>query len=194
MSKLIYAGLLWILILLAIHAACETGAIMTEEHVLIKQLKMEEGFRETPYRDPLNHWTVGYGHNIEGRDLTITEQQMLFPDQKYPLSIQSQVDYWRKTPLSKTDAEYLLDQAIKITIHDAIIVFGDYWNRIPKEKKVPILDMLYNLGRPKFLKFRKCITAIKASDWQEAGKQVRNSIAYLQAKSRYERIAKEFEK
>ena len=177
---------------------CFLGAVgaiaMGPERELIKQIKIEEGFRSKPYRDSRNYWSIGYGFNIEGRDLTEQEQSKLFPGEVYPLSIQAQVEYWRANPLNDEDAEYLLDQSIAITIHDAKIIFGNYWDCIPNEKRVPILDMLYNLGRHKFLKFKKCIAAIEKADWKNAAKEVRNSIAYLQAKSRYERIAKEFER
>ena len=96
--------------------------------------------------------------------------------------------------MKQTDAEYLLDTSVLIAEGDARELFGEYWHNIPDQKKVPVLDMLFNLGLPKFKKFKRCIAAIKENDFKEAAKQVRNSLAYVQAKSRYERIAKELEK
>lgn len=170
------------------------GASMQSEQVLIKQLKMEEGFRNTPYRDSRGYWTIGYGFNLSGRALTKQEHYVLFPNEPYPMPIEHQIEYWRNNPMSQEHAEFLLEEAIGIAVKDAVIIFEDHFNLIPTEKRVPILDMLYNLGRTKFKKFRKCIKAIENKDWSEAGKQVRESLAYHQAPTRYERIAREFEK
>ena len=172
----------------------DSSTNMDTEKTLIKQLKMEEGYRSIPYRDTRNYWTIGYGFNLSGRNLTRTEQARLFPGKEYPVHLQDQLEYWRKNPISQEDSEYLLDRAIHIVESDARLIFGDYFDSIPSQKRVPIYDMLFNLGRTKFLKFKKCIAAIQEANWIEAGKQVRNSLAYLQAKTRYERIAKEFEK
>ena len=167
---------------------------MSTERSLLKQLRIEEGYRDVPYLDTTNHLTVGYGWNIGSRKLSRTEHIRLFPGKPYPLSVKQMADIWRVTPLKQADAEYLLDTSVLIAEGDARELFGKHWSNIPDQKKVPILDMLFNLGLPKFKKFRKCIAAIKKNDFKEAGKQVRNSLAYVQAKSRYERIAKELEK
>ena len=28
------------------------------------RVEIEEGFRSTPYQDTLDHWTIGYGHEL----------------------------------------------------------------------------------------------------------------------------------
>ena len=170
------------------------GDNMSTEGTLLKQLRMEEGYRDMPYRDSLNNLTIGYGWNIGSRNLSRAEHIRLFPGKPYPLSINQMADIWRATPLQQADAEYLLETSVLIAEGDARELFEGYWYSIPSQKKVPILDMLFNLGLPKFKKFKKCIKAIKKNDFKEAAKQVRNSLAYTQAKSRYERIAKELEK
>ena len=170
------------------------GETMSMERDLLKQLKMEEGYREIPYLDTTNNLTIGYGWNIGSRKLSRAEHIRLFPGKPYPLSVKQMADIWRVTPLKQTDAEYLLETSVLIADGDARELFGKHWRNIPDQKKVPILDMLFNLGLPKFKKFKRCIAAIKENDFKEAAKQVRNSLAYVQAKSRYERIAKELEK
>ena len=45
------------------------GDNMSTEGTLLKQLRMEEGYRDMPYRDSLNNLTIGYGWNIGSRNL-----------------------------------------------------------------------------------------------------------------------------
>ena len=185
---------LLILGIVSIFVFVAEGNNMSTEGVLLKQLRMEEGYRDMPYRDSLNNLTIGYGWNIGSRNLSREEHIRLFPGKPYPLSVKQMADIWRVTPLKQADAEYLLETSVLIAEGDARELFEEHWTNIPSQKKVPILDMLFNLGLPKFKKFKRCIAAIKKNDFKEAGKQVRNSLAYVQAKSRYERIAKELEK
>ena len=160
---------------------------------ILKQLKIEEGFRSVPYRDSMNWWTIGYGFNCHGRDLTKEEHDRLFPDKDYPMTIQQMVDYWRKNPISEEDAIYLLEQCIQIAQNDAEQVYGNYWKKVPDQKKVPILDMIFNLGITKYKKFKKHIDAVRKSDWKKASLEVSNSLAAAQDPNRYKRIAKELE-
>ena len=167
---------------------------MTEEKLVVKQLRLEEGFRSVPYRDTLNHFTVGYGWNIEGRVLTRIEAEHLFgEDEPWPVSADRIINHYRENAMSKEDAEYILEHCIHIAEGDCQIIFGKLWNTLPVNKKVPLIDMAYNLGIGKMKKFRRMIAAVKKGDWKEASKQVRNSLAAVQAPSRYKRIAKELE-
>ena len=162
---------------------------MSSEQLILKQIRLEEGFRGVPYRDTLNNWTVGFGSLIGGRTLTKIENERLYGSDQ-PLSIAETVQFYRNKPMSEEDATYLLERDIKIAEMDAKMVYAD-WEDMPSEKKVPIIDMLYNLGLPKYRKFRRHIAAVKRRDWKEAAKEVRNSLAYIQAPNRYKRIVKE---
>ena len=50
---------------------------------LLKELKLEEGFRSIPYKDTLKHWTIGYGRNLEGLPLSEEEYKYFFPEKDY---------------------------------------------------------------------------------------------------------------
>ena len=164
-----------------------------EDHLsLLKQLKQEEGFASKLYADTVGALTIGFGHNIGGRPLSIAEQKRLFPGSNYPLSIPSIVLILRSKGISKEDATYLLEQDILIAEKDCKDLFSK-WNDIPSDKKLPLIDMAFNLGKPKLSKFVKMRKAVEKGDWKEAAKQVRNSLSYLQLPKRYERLAKELE-
>ena len=182
---------LWIILTMVAYGENE----MTEEKLVLKQLRMEEGFRDKPYRDIYNHWTIGFGFNMDGRTLTRIEHEHLFGDSKpWPLTTAQMVDHYRQYPMSKKDAEYLLERCLHISEGDCQIIFGKQWDKIPSEKRIPLIDMAFSLALNKLLKFKKMIAAVKESNWKEAGKQVRNSLAAAQLPSRYNRIAKELSK
>lgn len=158
---------------------------------VVAQLKMEEGWRSTPYLDTIHKSTIGYGHLINGRRLTRIEHDRFFPGKVYHISTADMITYWKENPLSKEDGLYLLKQDIKIAEGDCIIIFGKLWKELPDEKKVPLLDLSFNLGLSRFLGFKKAIAAVKVSDWKKASDEVLDSRAAKQDPLRYQRIAKE---
>lgn len=193
-------SLVWILVSALIVTFLWIAAItfgenqMTPEKLIVQQIRMEEGWRNTVYKDSVGLATIGFGHNISGRKLTRIEHERLFPGYQYHISIEQMIDYWKKNPLSEEDGVYLLKQDIEIARQDCVIIFGKLWDDIPQEKKVPLVDMAFNLGLSRLMGFRKMIAAVKESNWKEAGNQIRNSRAHKQDTNRYDRIATEISK
>ena len=168
------------------------GDIMTKsEKETLKVLKIEEGFRSTPYLDQTNHLTVGFGWNLQGRKITRIEHENLFgEDVPYPLSIDETAKYFRLNPMTRDQATYMLERSIYIAEIDSKHVYKMEWDDFPVHIKVSILDLMYNLGLARYKKFKKHIAAIRKGDWDEAAKQIENSLAALQAPNRYKSIAK----
>ena len=159
------------------------------EQELIQDLKIEEGFRSKPYRDTTNNWTICYGHNLGGRLLTKEEHKLLFgTDYAYPLSIGDMVNILRVKPVPEPAALTLLKNDIEIARKDAIIVFGAKWYQFPRDIKVAVLDMLFNLGFKKYLKFKWHIKALNEGNYEKAAEEVVKSLAYMQAPHRYKKI------
>ena len=158
---------------------------------LLKELKMEEGFRSKPYYDTQKKITIGYGRNLDGLPLTDTEFSYLFPSQ--PISnnkLEFLVNYWNLKPLEQHQAIFLLEEVISHCEEDAILVYGaTYEEEFPTEAKVVILDLLYNLGRPRYKKFKHHISAMKEKNYKKAASELRDSLAYRQDTSRYEALA-----
>ncbi len=48
--------------------------------------------------------------------------------------------------------------------------------------------MMFNLGYPRYCKFKKMIQAIKDEDWLEAGNQMQDSRWYKQVTNRADRL------
>ena len=165
--------------------------VMNTENQLIKELKQEEGYRERPYKDSTGNWTIGYGHNLQGRSFDHYEIDRLFPDHvNVPVTTEQYVKYWQNTPLTQEKAEYILEQDILIVKHTALKIYKKKWLDFNQNQKVAILDLIFNLGEVTYKKFRKHILATKNLDWERSAKEVLNSKAARELPKRYNRLAK----
>ena len=58
----------------------------------------------------------------------------------------------------------------------------------PQEGQRVLAIMMFNLGRPRFIKFTKCIAAVKDSKWDKAADEMVDSKWYSQVKGRAPRL------
>ncbi|MCK9281955.1 MAG: glycoside hydrolase family protein [Melioribacteraceae bacterium] len=101
--------------------------------------------------------TIGTGHNIE--DNGIIEEQ----------------------------ADMLLDYDIGKAYNDLNRVFGDFadsTDNISDNRYAALTDMMFNMGKPTFLKFEKMIAAVKQGDWSKAADELKDSAYYKQVGNR----------
>jgi lysozyme len=111
-------------------------------------IKGYEGLRLKPYRCPAGKLTIGYGFNLE-------------------------------EGIPEFIADDLLDYSISIARRDLRSVL--YPNGILTAKNITntrlraLIDLMYNLGKTKFLTFKKMIQAIKEGDWNKAADELLNS-------------------
>ncbi|WP_457755170.1 glycoside hydrolase family protein [Thermovibrio ammonificans] len=123
-------------------------------------LLIDEGLRLKPYRDTVGKLTIGVGRNLD--DVGITEEEAL----------------------------YLLENDIQRAVKDATEIFGTTtWLSLDEIRQAVIIDMLFNLGKPRFLTFRKFIQAVKEGDFERASKEMLNSRWARQVGKRAERLA-----
>jgi len=76
--------------------------------------------------------------------------------------------------ISEDEALYLLSNDISIATKDLHSVFDDFFI-YPDNVQLVLTDMMFNLGKPRFLGFKKMIQAIKDKDYKEAAKQAKDS-------------------
>ena len=75
----------------------------------------------------------------------------------------------------------LRDHEIDVLLETDITLVGDtadqytWFEALTDNRKLVVLDMLFNLGQTRFEKFRKMITAMEAADWAEASEQMLSS-------------------
>lgn len=102
---------------------------------LKKLIKRHEGLRLFPYKCSAGKTTIGYGRNLEDRGI------------------------------SEREAEVLLDADLAIAKQNLYEVFGSKIDNFSEKRHAALVDMIFNLGLPRFKGFKKMIEAIKNDNW-----------------------------
>lgn len=113
-------------------------------------LMQDEGLRYSPYKDTENNWTIGVGHLIGDR--------------------------LENLKLSWGAIVQLLQDDIDKHIDELYLVFGrETYQSFATGRQLALLNMMFNLGRDRFVGFGKMIAAIKANDWETAAREALDS-------------------
>jgi len=120
-------------------------------------VKKNEGLRLKPYLCTAGKWTIGYGHNLENG-------------------------------ISEYVAEAILDEDIRTAIEDVLDIFSndkdEFQLILSYNRYTALVDMMFNLGKSRFLTFKKMIKAIKKKDWDRAADELLDSKYANQVKQR----------
>lgn len=129
--------------------------------MLIKNyIQQNEGLCLKPYKCSAGKLTIGYGRNLE--DIGI----------------------------SRDEAEDMLMNDIGRCCIEATSIFGTEFYPLQNNVKTVIIDMLFNLGKPRFKGFKRMIKAIKNKDFDLAAKELLDSRYARQLPDRANRNAK----
>ena len=134
---------------------------------LREELKTDEGCKYEIYLDHLGLPTFGIGHLVTERD------------PEYQKEVGTVVDEIR--------VNEVFEQDIQVTINDCKKVYDD-WDSMDETVKLICCNMMFNLGYPRYCKFKKMVQAIKDGDWLEAGNQMQDSRWYKQVTNRADRL------
>ena len=131
------------------------------------EIEKDEGFKLEIYLDHLGLPTCGIGHLIkEG-------------DEESGSPVGTKVSYER--------CGQLFEQDMNISIDDCKKVYDD-WDKLPEEVQHICANMIFNLGYPRYNKFKKKIQAVKDGNWLEAAVQMKDSRWYKQVPNRASRL------
>ena len=119
-----------------------------------KQLAVDEGIVHEVYLDHLGYATFGIGHLITDKD----------PEQEYTVG----------TPISEERVTEAFQSDLDISIGECKVLF-DLWDTYPGEVQEILVNMMFNLGRPRLSKFKNFKKAVDAGDWVKAGIEGRDS-------------------
>ena len=136
---------------------------------LKKQLEIDEGKKLSVYLDHLGYPTVGIGHLI--KDSSPPEVQKLSVNDK----------------ITEEMCDYLFREDLAIALADCKVIFDD-WDSYSSNVQEILVNMLFNLGRPRFLTFKNMIAAVYARDWKTASKEMADSRWASQVGSRAARL------
>ena len=126
---------------------------------LSRRIKDNEGYSERIYLDQLGNQTIGYGH-------LITKKEKFKKNKKYSRKL--------LTKIFNED----MDKAIK----NYKKLFHKY--KFPASVEEVIVEMIFQLGEKKFIKFKKAIKALKAKEFLLAGDEILDSKMYKQVPNR----------
>tara|TARA_R100000963_G_C4572651_1_gene56896 strand:+ start:92 stop:532 length:441 start_codon:yes stop_codon:yes gene_type:complete len=130
-------------------------------------LERDEGCVYAIYLDHLNLPTLGVGHLITQKD----------PEHGQPVA----------TEVSEARVIEAFDLDIQHVLDDCDNLFNDF-NSLPEAAQLVVANMMFNLGLPRFSKFKKMIRAIELGDWQSAADEMIDSKWYQQVTARARRL------
>tara|TARA_A100001015_G_scaffold110400_1_gene122513 strand:- start:206 stop:655 length:450 start_codon:yes stop_codon:yes gene_type:complete len=140
---------------------------MNRERVM-EQLKIDEGVKYEIYEDHLGYPTCGIGHLI------------LKTDEEYGLMLGDSISEERVVELFQRDLD--------IALTECGLLYNSDWHQFPEEVQEILVNMLFNLGRPRLSKFKKMNAALRNRNWTTAAIEGRDSRWYRQVGNRAERL------
>lgn len=144
-----------------------------EVGILKHVIMINEGFRAKVYRDSKGIFTIGCGFNLERPGAGAKLLQ-------YGLDKESLM---QGQEITKEQAQNLMDDDIYDAYSDARTACP-LFDSLSFERKLVIIDLIYNLGKSSFVKFVKFIAAVQNQDWETAADELVDSNWYRQVKSR----------
>ena len=135
---------------------------------VFEQLKTDEGVVYEIYHDHLGFATFGIGHLV------------VETDEEYGWEV--------GTPVSKERVEECFKRDLDVSIRECQLLYPEIWYDFPGEVQEILVNMMFNMGRPRLFKFKKMNAALEAGNWQEAAKEGRDSRWYRQVTNRAERL------
>ena len=140
-----------------------------------EQLKIDEGVVYDIYLDHLGLPTFGVGHLI----------------------LESDEEFGRPvgTPVTEERVRSCFERDLDTAIGECGTLYGEgEFGDLPDEVQQILVNMMFNMGRPRLSGFKKFNAAIEAGDWKEAAKEGRDSRWYDQVTNRAERLMERLEK
>lgn len=140
-----------------------------------EQLKIDEGVKYEIYLDHLGLPTFGVGHLIIQSD----------PEHGKPVG----------TPITEERVRACFDRDLETSIRECNNLYGEgNFGKLPDEVQQVLVNMMFNMGRPRLSGFKKFNAAIEAGDFKTAAVEGRDSRWYNQVKNRAERLMSRLEK
>ena len=135
---------------------------MTQDELLISELKRDEGVIPHAYQDSLGYWTIGVGKLIDKR---------------------------KGGRLSDAAIEYLLAEDIDSKVGDLDKNLPWWRNLTPARQRV-MINMCFNLGIGGLMKFKNTLGMIERGDYTGASKNMLLSLWAKQVGARAQRLSK----
>lgn len=147
--------------------------IILNRESIYEQLKIDEGVVYEIYEDHLGYATFGVGHLV------------LESDPEFGQDV--------GTPVSEERVRECFEKDLDTAISECVVLYGDAWETFPGEVQEVLVNMLFNLGRPRLTKFKNFNKNLLEGNWAGAAPEGRDSIWYRQVGNRAERLMERLE-
>ena len=144
------------------------GKTKMDKDRIFEDLKRDEGVVYEIYLDHLGYPTFGVGHLVRESD----------PERGQPVG----------TPVSEQRVWECFESDLETSINECIVLYGNAWYGFPGEVKEILVNMMFNLGRPRLSKFVNMNRHLTSHDWKNAAVEGRDSLWYRQVTNRAERL------
>jgi len=134
---------------------------------LRETLKIDEGVKYEIYNDHLGYPTFGIGHLVVESD----------EEHGKPVG----------TPISEERVNAVFDKDVAVMVDEAKKIFPNL-DTLPEEAQQVIVNMTFNMGRPRLSQFKKFIAGVNAGDWDKAAVEMMDSRWAKQVGARAERL------
>ena len=136
---------------------------------IYEQLKIDEGVVYEIYHDHLGYPTFGVGHLV------------LKSDPEYGQAV--------GTPVSEERVRECFEKDLDTAIDECYQLYGPgTFNNFPGEVQEVLVNMLFNLGRPRLSKFKNFNAKLIEGDWAGAAPEGLDSLWARQVGARAERL------
>jgi len=132
-----------------------------------EQLKIDEGVVYKIYLDHLDLPTFGIGHLI------------LKSDKEYGMPVGTKISEDRVKSCFNNDLDIAIEECNKLY---------KKFNSFPEIVQEVLVNMMFNMGRPRLSGFIDFKAALDVGNWKEAAKEGRDSKWYKQVPTRAERL------
>ena len=132
------------------------------------RIKQHEGFSPTVYTDSLGFQTIGYGHLVIEKD-NFKEGEIYSPEELEGVFNQ---DY----EIAKNDGQSIIDNEL-----NSLNGYSEEQKQIIESV---LIEMCFNLGKPRVLKFKNFLQALRDKDFKKAKTEMLDSRWAVQVKSR----------
>lgn len=140
-----------------------------------EQLKIDEGVVYEIYEDHLGYATFGVGHLVLESD----------PEHGQPVG----------TPVSEDRVRECFEKDLDTAISECIVLYGaETWDNFPGEVREVLVNMLFNLGRPRLSKFKNFNARLLEGDYAGAAPEGLDSLWARQVGARANRLMERLEK
>ena len=153
-----------------------------DRETLVKKIAEHEGIVLEPYKDSLGISTIGIGRNLEGRGI----------DDYELMHMNKTLEEIVSDGLTEEEAYYLCNNDIDI-VEQELVKQKPIVMDLNETRQMCLIDMGFNLGVPRLIKFVNMWEAIERQDFEWASAEMLNSRWAKQVGRRADNLAKAME-